>query len=152
MLSFKPSHSIRQSEFPFSIFVILCMEKLSIAINNVVHQGSWDLIHISTNGPKLSHFLFADDVLFFTKATKSQLTLTTQLFDRFSKSSDLKINLFKSHAFFHQVRLKLKSTCLLPLLILEARPPWINIWVFLFSKGELKEVISILSKKKCNPS
>jgi hypothetical protein len=128
------------------------MEKLSIAINNVVHQGSWDLIHISTNGPKLSHFLFADDVLFFTKPTKSQLTLTTQLFDRFSKSSDLKINLFKSHAFFHQVRLKLKSTCLLPLLILEARPPWINIWVFLFSKGELKEVISILSKKKCNPS
>ena len=49
-----------------------------------------------------------------------------------------------------KLRLKLKSTYLLPLLVLEARSPWINIWVFLFSNGELKEAISILSWKKCN--
>jgi len=97
---FHPSHGLRQGD-PLSLYLfILCMEKLSSAINNAVHQGNWEPVHISNLGPKLSHLLFADDVLLFTKANSTQLRFIRDLFDRFSKSLGLKINLHKSRAFY----------------------------------------------------
>ncbi|GAU50504.1 hypothetical protein TSUD_409790 [Trifolium subterraneum] len=100
MPHFKSSHGLRQGD-PLSPYLfILCMEKLSIAINNAVQQGNWAPIHISDNGPRLSHLLFADDVLLFSKAKNSQLRFITDLFDHFSRASGLKINLSKSRAFY----------------------------------------------------
>jgi len=72
MPSLKPSHGLRQGD-PLSLspyLFILCMEKLYIAINNVVHQDNWDPIRLSHNGPQLSHLLFTYDVLLFTKEKK----------------------------------------------------------------------------------
>jgi len=86
------------SLFPY--LFILCMEKLSLAINNAVLQGQWEPIQITGTGPQVSHLLFADDVLLFIKARNSQLRFVTDLFDRFSKASGLKINLSKSRAFY----------------------------------------------------
>ncbi|PNY10745.1 ribonuclease H [Trifolium pratense] len=79
---------IRQGD-PLSHY--LCMEKLSIAINDAVQHGAWNLIHFSDNDPRLSH-LFADDVMLFTKAKNSQLHFINSLFDCFSCASGLKIN------------------------------------------------------------
>jgi hypothetical protein len=76
------------------------MEKLSLAINNAVFQGDWDPICLSTNSPHISHLLFADDVLLFSKAKNSQLRFIRDLFDKFSQASGLKINLSKSIAFY----------------------------------------------------
>jgi hypothetical protein len=76
------------------------MEKLSVAINDAVLQRAWDPIHISDNGPRLSHLFFADDVLLFTKAKNSQIRFISDLFERFSNASGLKINLSKSRAFY----------------------------------------------------
>jgi len=100
MPPFKPSHGLRQGD-PLSPYLfILCMEKLSIAINTVVIQGEWEPIQITSTGPQISHLLFADDVLLFIKARNSQLRFVSDLFDRFSKASGLKINLSKSRAFY----------------------------------------------------
>jgi hypothetical protein len=100
MHPFKPTHGLRQGD-PLSPYLfILFMEKLSIAINNYVHQGDWDPIRMSATSPHLSHLLFADDVLLFTKAKKSQIKFIKDLFDHFSKASGLKINLSKSRAFY----------------------------------------------------
>ncbi|PNX59423.1 ribonuclease H, partial [Trifolium pratense] len=100
MPSFKPSHGLRQGD-PLSPYLfILCMEKLSIAINDAVQHGAWTPINISDNGPRLSHLFFADDVLLFTKAKNSQLRFINDLFARFSQASGLKINLSKSRAFY----------------------------------------------------
>lgn len=97
--NFKPTHGLRQGD-PLSPYLfILCIEKLSIAINNAVLQGNWEPIHITNSGP-LSHLLFADDVLLFTKAKSSQFRFVSDLFDSFSKASGLKINLSKSRALF----------------------------------------------------
>jgi len=63
MPPFKPSHGLRQGDLLSPYLFIICMEKLSIAINNVVQQGAWEPIHISNNGPRISHLLFVDDVL-----------------------------------------------------------------------------------------
>ena len=99
MRYFKPSHGLRQGG-PLSHYLfILCMEKLSIAIIKAVLEGDWDPIQLSNNGPRLSHLLFTDDVLLFTKAKNFQLRFITDLFDRFSQASGLKINLTKSRAF-----------------------------------------------------
>ncbi|PNY05589.1 ribonuclease H [Trifolium pratense] len=100
MPQFKPTHGLRQGD-PLSPYLfIICMEKLSISINNAVLQKTWDPVHISKFGPKLSHLLFADDVLLFTKAKNSQIKFMTELFERFSHASGLKINLSKSRAFY----------------------------------------------------
>jgi len=100
MPPFKPSHGLKQGD-PLSPYLfILCIEKLSIAINNVVLQGNWDPIHMTNGGPQISHLLFADDVLLFTKATNSQFRFINDLFDRFSRVSGLKINISKSRAFY----------------------------------------------------
>ena len=100
MPPFKPTHGLKQGD-PLSPYLfILCMEKLSIAINNVVLQVNWEPIHITNPGPKLSHLLFADDVLLFSKAKNSQLRFISDLFDRFSHASRLKINLSKFRAFY----------------------------------------------------
>lgn len=97
--NFKPTHGLRQGD-PLSPYLfILCIEKLSIAINNAVLQWNWEPIHITNSGP-LSHLLFADDVLLFTKAKSSQFRFVSDLFDSFSKASGLKINLSKSRALF----------------------------------------------------
>jgi len=97
---FKPTHGLRQGDPLSSYLFILCMEKLSMAINHEVNQGSWKPIHITTTGPHLSHFLFADDVLLFIKAKGSQFRFVSDLFDGFIKASSLKINLSKSRALF----------------------------------------------------
>jgi hypothetical protein len=75
------------------------MEKLSIVINNVIHQGNWDPICLTPNGSQLSHLLFVDDVLLFTKAKNSQLQFITDMFESFSQASSLKNNTAKSRAF-----------------------------------------------------
>jgi len=100
MPSFKPSHGLRQGDPLSSYLFILCMEKLSLAINNVVFQGEWEPIQITDTGPQVSHLLFADDVLLFIKARNSQLRFVTDLFDMLSKAPGLKINLLKSRAFY----------------------------------------------------
>ncbi|XP_024632727.1 uncharacterized protein [Medicago truncatula] len=100
MPPFKPTHGLRQGD-PLSPYLfILCMEKLSVAIQDAVLQGSWEPIHIINDGPQISHLLFADDVLLFTKAKSSQLQFITNLFDRFSRASGLKINISKSRAYY----------------------------------------------------
>ena len=97
---FKPSHGLRQGD-PLSPYLfILCMEKLSVAINTEVLQGEWEPIQITNAGPQISHLLFADDDLLFIKSRNAQICFVADFFDRFSKASGLKINLSKSRAFY----------------------------------------------------
>ena len=128
---FKPTHGLRQGD-PLSPYLfILCMEKLSIAINNAVLQGNWEPIRMSSTSPHISHILFSDDVLLFTKAKNSQFRFIKDLFDRFNQASGLKINLSKSRGVYssgipHQKIAKLTSTAALDkylgFLILKGRP------------------------------
>jgi len=97
MPPFKPSHGLGQGDPLFPCLFILCMEKLSVVISNVVTQGEWEPISIANEGPQISQLLFVDDVLLFMKARNSQIRFVTDLFERFSHASSLKINLSKSN-------------------------------------------------------
>jgi len=57
-------------------------------------------IQITNRGPQISHILFADDVLLFTKAESSQFHFIHNLFEKFSRASGLKINISKSRAYY----------------------------------------------------
>ena len=100
LLQFKPTHGLRQGDPLSPYLIILCMEKLSVAIHDAVNQRRWESIRINNDGLPLSHLLFADDVLLFTRAKCSQFKVVSDLFESFSKASGLKINLSKSRAFF----------------------------------------------------
>ena len=76
----------------------LCMEKLSVMIQNKVAEGSSKPIHVSTNGPGISHLLFADDGLLFCNGKISQVWMVMRTIEDFCKMSGLRINLEKSGA------------------------------------------------------
>ncbi|XP_072087145.1 uncharacterized protein [Arachis hypogaea] len=63
-----------------------------------VSQGLWNLVAVSRNGPRLSHLMFADDLLLFCKASKAQVIEVMHCLDLFSRASGLKVNLHKSKA------------------------------------------------------
>ncbi|XP_020992601.1 putative ribonuclease H protein At1g65750 [Arachis duranensis] len=66
------------------------MEMLACFISHRVSQGLWNPVAVSTNGPRLSHLMFADDLLLFCKASKAQVIEVMHCLDLFSRASGLK--------------------------------------------------------------
>lgn len=98
--TFSPTRGLRQGD-PLSPYLfVLCMEKLSLAIQKEVEDGNWVPFRFPKNGPPVSHLLFADDVLLFTKARSSQARKVSSILEKFGQASGLKVNVNKSRAFF----------------------------------------------------
>ncbi|KAK2441392.1 hypothetical protein QL285_012694 [Trifolium repens] len=98
--SFTPTRGLRQGD-PLSPYLfVLCMEFLSQSIIKNIYDGHWQPVRLSRNGPPLSHLFFADDVLLFAKATKSQALNIASTLKRFADYSGLKVNVTKSKIFF----------------------------------------------------
>ena len=93
-----PARGLRQGDPMSPYLFILCMEALSHLIKNQVEEGNWQPIHVSRGGLGISHLLFADDVLLFTKASASQVRLVSKTLQVFCRSSGLKVNVYKSRA------------------------------------------------------
>lgn len=81
--SFTPTRGLRQGD-PLSPYLfVICMEKLSL-ISEAVSAKRWLPFGVSKNGPWVSHLLFADDVLFFTRACIEQARLVADIMGNFS--------------------------------------------------------------------
>lgn len=65
--NFAPKRGSRQDDPLPPYFFLLCMEKLAIFINELVRVSRWQPISITRHGPKVSHLIFVDDCLLFTK-------------------------------------------------------------------------------------
>lgn len=95
---FRPGRGLQQGD-PLSPYLfVLCMERLSVSIQNLVDSGTWKPIRISRGGPPISHLFFADEVLLFCQASVNQVNLLASTMKRFCDSSGLKINMQKSKA------------------------------------------------------
>ena len=69
--SFEPNRRLRQGE-PMSLYLfVLCMEKLSLFIQQKVQERAWLPVKLKCNAPSISHLFFADDYLLFTEAKSS---------------------------------------------------------------------------------
>jgi hypothetical protein len=98
--NFTPTTGLRQGD-PLSPYLfVLCMEVLSRSIIKSIDDGHWQPVRLSRNGPPLSHLFFADDVLLFAKATKSQALNIASTLNRFAVYSGLKVSNIKSKVLF----------------------------------------------------
>lgn len=94
--SFKPKRGIRQGDPLYPYLFILAMEYLSILISNSINQGNQKTFKIKNQDCKISHLLFADDVLLFAKADPLTISSIKHILDDFHSTSRMEINLDKS--------------------------------------------------------
>ena len=96
---FTPSRGIRQGD-PLSPYIfILCMEYLAWLIQAEVDAGNWTGVKTSRFGPSFTHLFFADDLVFFAKATRKNFQTINKVLGEFCKLSGQKVNLAKSSVF-----------------------------------------------------
>lgn len=70
---FEPTRGVRQGDPLSSYLFILGMKFLSLLIYHNISSGNWTPISLSSNGPSISHTLFADDVFLFAESTESNV-------------------------------------------------------------------------------
>ncbi|RYR39566.1 hypothetical protein Ahy_A09g045127 isoform B [Arachis hypogaea] len=97
---FSPKRGIRQGD-PISPYLfVICMDALSQLIEKTVELNNWKPFTIGRRGPKISHLLFADDLLIFAEATPTQLQNVIDTMNTFCNASGLKINQAKTSIVF----------------------------------------------------
>ncbi|KAM2126643.1 hypothetical protein ACFX1R_006638 [Malus domestica] len=98
--SFKPSRGIRQGD-PLSPYLFLFVtEALSTRISAVCSENVIQSVSLSSGGPIISHLLFADDSLFFLKATPQTCSAFIHILHSYCEASGQQINYDKSTMFF----------------------------------------------------
>jgi len=98
--TFRPTRGIRQGD-PLSPYLfVACMERLSQLIETQCLQGNWQAIPLVRNGTRISHLMFADDVVLLGEATRTQAHTIKNCLTEFCNASGQKISLAKSKVFF----------------------------------------------------
>ena len=97
---FKPSRGLRQGD-PLSpyIFLLVC-EVLSLKITSSIRRRELTGIKLSPTCPGLSHLFFADDSLFFLKATLPNCLTLNRIIVEYCAASGQVINRDKSSLYF----------------------------------------------------
>ena len=97
--AFLPSRGIRQGD-PLSPYIfVLCMERVSIMINEKINEGNWRPIKLSQD-LGVSHIFYADDVFLFGQASCSNGKVILDVLEEFGKLSGLRVNVTKSLVIF----------------------------------------------------
>ena len=91
-----PSRGIRQGD-PLSPYIfILCSEVLSGLCNIAQEEGSLKGIKVARGCPRVNHLLFADDTMFFIRASKEAATNLKNILFSYGEASGQDINVDKS--------------------------------------------------------
>lgn len=97
---FQPKRGLRQGD-PISPYLfILCAEWLSRKISTAQASNMLRGIKVCRNAPPISHLFFADDSIFFMKATMSNTVVLSSILNEYQLISGQKINLAKSEIVF----------------------------------------------------
>jgi hypothetical protein len=95
-----PSRGIRQGD-PISPYLfLLCTEGLSCLLQKREAQGELQGIRNGRLGPPISHLLFADDSIFFTRSDRKSVEALHNTLEVYCAGSGQKINKDKSNIFF----------------------------------------------------
>ena len=105
--SFVPSKGLRQGD-PLSPYIfVFCMECLSYLILQATKGQQWRGVKTSRVGPRITHIMFADDLLLCAEATPLQGQIVRSIMVEFCGISGQKINMDKSKFVYSQ---NVKST------------------------------------------
>lgn len=96
---FKPMRGLRQGN-PLSPYLFLIVsEVLLLLMQNAADMCILEGIKISSNGPCISHLLFADDTLIFLNANRNNYTNVVKLLEAYCHASRKEVSLKKSTVF-----------------------------------------------------
>lgn len=97
---FTPERGLRQGD-PLSPYLfVLCADVLSGLIRAEVTSQNIHGVKIARTAPQISHLFFADDILLFSKANKSEAEKIMSILTRYKRASGQVVNLDKSEATF----------------------------------------------------
>lgn len=93
---FKPSRGLRQGD-PLSPFLfILASEVLSRLILAAEGTGFLHGVKVSRSAPSISHLLFADDIMIFSRANRQEVAVIGEILSKYSRWSGQRISYGKS--------------------------------------------------------
>ncbi|CAM8952029.1 unnamed protein product [Rhodiola kirilowii] len=96
----KPGRGIRQGD-PLSPFIFLiCSEWLNIKVKECQEKGKLRGVKICRGAPEITHMLFADDSVFFLRATRENAASLKKILEEYEVLSGQKVNLCKSEIYF----------------------------------------------------
>lgn len=98
--SFYPSRGIRQGDPFFPYLFILCMEYLSHLIEHKCREGSWTPLKASRGNVGISHLLFVDDIILFSKVDFMACNAIVEVLEKFCEESGQKISQGKSRIYY----------------------------------------------------
>ena len=94
------SRGIRQGD-PLSPYLfLLCTEGLHRLIKQAASSGNLRGLSICKNGPRLTHFFFADDSLLFCRATNQECQAIQQILVAYEEAFGQRLNRSKTTLFF----------------------------------------------------
>lgn len=79
---------------------VFCVEKLGTLIREAVEARQWKPVATSREGPKVSHLMFADDLILFGEASEQQISVVQSTLEKYCRMSGQKVNMRKSRIYF----------------------------------------------------
>lgn len=98
--SIVPTRGIRQGDPLSSYLFLICMEGLSILIQEYETRNNLAGIQVARGAPRLTHMFFADDTYIYCKVQMDQTDHVLDLLKIFECASGQKINSDKSYVLF----------------------------------------------------
>ncbi|QHO00044.1 uncharacterized protein DS421_13g403050 [Arachis hypogaea] len=96
----KPQRGLRQGD-PLSPYLfIIAAEVFTILMNRAEREGDITGMKLAPNAPNLTHLLFADDCIIFSKAREEDIYQLIQILNVYTEASGQRINLDKSGIIF----------------------------------------------------
>jgi len=93
---FKPSKGLRQGDPFLPYLFILGQDVLSRLLDKELHSSNFSGVKASPKGPALTHVMYADDIVLFSKATRHDVEILASCLDKNCDWSGQSINKNKS--------------------------------------------------------
>uniref|UniRef100_A0A2N9F7G7 Reverse transcriptase domain-containing protein n=1 Tax=Fagus sylvatica TaxID=28930 RepID=A0A2N9F7G7_FAGSY len=95
-----PSRGVRQGD-PLSPYLfIMCQDVLSRMLDREILAGRLSGVKASRTNPAITHIMYADDIVAFSKANSREATILTEWLEKYCSWSGQLINRNKSGVFF----------------------------------------------------